>query len=148
MVDETFHYLIANLLLKLRDRCGASPLIPCWLYKKTANLYASFQSVACTRMCWETDLKFARKTTPSKLLVLNLCNVWGFRGGDYSDVTPSDENSSLRCLEQAVSSETSMHLYQTLRRHFSEYHVFLFILVMKVIGARDWSNGWYCKENL
>jgi len=44
------------------------------------------------------------------------------------NVTPSDEHSSVRCLEQTVSSETSVHLYQTLQRHISEYHAFVFCL--------------------
>jgi hypothetical protein len=44
-------------------------------------------------------------------------------------VTPSEKHSSVRCLEQAVLSETSAHLYQTPWRHISEYHdsVFFFI---------------------
>jgi len=46
----------------------------------------------------------------------------------FWNVTPSDEHSSLRCLEQAASSETSVHLYQTLWRHISEYHAFGFCL--------------------
>jgi uncharacterized Rmd1/YagE family protein len=45
----------------------------------------------------------------------------------FWNVTPSDEHSSVRCLEQAVSSETSLHLYQTLQRHISEYRAFVFV---------------------